>query len=64
MFPNATVEVYNRWGEELFYSAGYKTPWDGTYTNKPLPVGTYYYIIDLHDPRFPKAYTGPVTIMR
>lgn len=64
LFPNAVVEVYNRWGEELFYSAGYKTPWDGTYNNKSLPVGTYYYIINLHDTRFPKAYTGPVTIMR
>jgi gliding motility-associated-like protein len=63
-FPNAVVELFNRWGEELFRSVGYKTPWDGTYDNKPLPVGTYYYIIDLHDPRFPKAYTGPVTIMR
>jgi len=64
LFPNVVVEIYNRWGEELFQSNGYKTPWDGTYNNEALPVGTYYYIIDLHDPRFPKAYTGPVTIMR
>ena len=63
-FPGAVVEVFNRWGEQLFYSAGYATPWNGMYDNKALPVGTYYYIVDLHDPRFPKAYTGPVTIMR
>jgi len=64
LFPNVTVEIFNRWGEQLFYSTGYKTPWDGNYNGKPLPVGTYYYVINLNDPRFPKAYTGPVTIMR
>ncbi len=63
-FPNIVVEIYNRWGEMLFHSDGYYTPWDGTYNGKPLPVGTYYYIIKLNDPRFPNAQTGPVTIMR
>jgi large repetitive protein len=63
-FPNCTVEVYNRWGELLFTSTGYKTPWDGRYKGKDLPVGTYYYIIDLHHENFPKAYTGPLTIFR
>ncbi len=64
LFPNCTVEVYNRWGELLFQSPGYKQKWDGTYKGNPLPVGTYYYIIDLKDPLFPDAYTGPITILR
>jgi gliding motility-associated-like protein len=64
LFPNCNVEVYNRWGELLFQSPGYKENWDGTYKGKALPVGTYYYIIDLGDPLFPDAYTGPITIMR
>lgn len=63
-FPNCMVEVYNRWGELLFQSAGYKEHWNGTYKGKPLPVGTYYYIINLNDPLFPDAYTGPITILR
>jgi large repetitive protein len=63
-FPGVVVEVYNRWGELLFRSVGYKTPWDGTYNGKPVPVGTYYYIINLHDPRFTQTETGPVTILR
>lgn len=63
-FPNNVVEVYNRWGELLFHSDGYTTPWDGKYKGKDLPVGTYYYIIDLHHVNFPKAYTGPLTIFR
>ena len=64
LFPNCEVEVYNRWGELLFQSVGYKENWDGTYKGEPLPVGTYYYVIDLKDPLFPDAYTGPITILR
>jgi gliding motility-associated-like protein len=65
-FPNCEVEVYNRWGEQLFYSKGYGTPWNGTYQGKPVPVGTYYYVIRLNDPekKFPDHYTGPITILR
>jgi gliding motility-associated-like protein len=64
LFPNNRVEVYNRWGEMLFASDGYNVPWDGRYEGKDLPVGTYYYIINLNDPLFPEAYTGPITIIR
>jgi len=63
-FPDALVEIYNRWGEVLYSSVGYKTPWDGKYKDTALPVGTYYYIIDLRDERFPQALTGPLTIIR
>lgn len=64
LFPNCNVEVYNRWGELLFQSPGYKEKWNGTFKGKDLPIGTYYYIIDLGDPLFPDDYTGPITIMR
>lgn len=63
-FPDCTVEVYNRWGEQLFYSKGYAIPWDGRFKGKDLPVGTYYYVINLNHPNYPKPYTGPVTIFR
>ena len=63
-YPDCVVEIYNRWGELLFISNGYVEKWDGNYNEKPLPVGTYYYIISLNDPKFPNPYTGPVTIMR
>lgn len=66
LFPDCEVEVFNRWGEPLFYSKGYNTPWNGTYKGKPVPVGTYYYLIRLHDKekKFPDHYTGPLTILR
>jgi gliding motility-associated-like protein len=46
-YPDATVEIFNRWGQQLFYSQGYNTPWNGTYNNEQLPTGDYFYIIDL-----------------
>ncbi len=46
-YPGASVEVYNRYGQVIYYSIGYSKPWDGTSKDKPLPVGTYYYIITL-----------------
>ena len=61
-FPEAAVEIYNRWGQMLFHSDGYSQRWDGTFENEPLPVGTYYFLIDLGDD-LPK-YTGPITIFR
>ena len=64
LFPDCEVEVYNRWGEQLFYSKGYSAPWNGYYKGKELPVGTYYYIINLNHPAYPDAYTGPLTIFR
>ena len=65
-FPNCEVEIYNRWGEKLFYSRGYPDSerWDGTFKGKKLPTGTYYFIINLHDEINTKPITGPITIMR
>ncbi|MGB0916552.1 MAG: gliding motility-associated C-terminal domain-containing protein, partial [Flavobacteriales bacterium] len=63
LFDDAIVEVYNRWGQELFVSApGYPVPWDGRYKGKDLPVGTYYYVI--HSANFEEPFTGPITIVR
>ena len=64
MFPNVEIEVYNRWGEQLFYSKGNYPGWNGYYNGKPVPVGTYYYIIRLNDKRYPDHFAGPLTILR
>ena len=58
------MEVYNRWGELLFRSVGYTQQWDGRYNDGLVPVGTYYYVIELNDERFPEPYTGPLTVIR
>ena len=63
-FPEATVEVYNRWGQLLYQSEkGYTNPWDGKYNGQDLPIGTYYFIIDFNDPKL-ETVTGPITIVK
>lgn len=64
LFPNAEVEIYNRWGEKVFGSVGYDTPWDGTYNGNKLPVGTYYYVINLHDANNTDPFRGGVLVIR
>ena len=64
-YPSTMVEVYNRWGDLVFRSdPGYLYPWDGTFNAKDLPIGTYYYVIDLKDGDFPESISGPITIVR
>ncbi len=64
LFPECEVEIYNRWGDLLFRSVGYRESWEGKYNGDYVPVGTYYYVVKLNDPRFPDAYTGPLTVIR
>ena len=63
-YPNMVVEVFNRYGQKVFSSKGYDKKWDGNYKGKPLPVGTYYFVIILNDSFGTKPITGPVTIVR
>ncbi|WP_175538912.1 gliding motility-associated C-terminal domain-containing protein [Mucilaginibacter polytrichastri] len=62
-YPNALVRVFNRYGQQVFQSRGYGIPWDGTFNGALLPVGTYYYIIDLQEDDLPKQ-SGWVFIAR
>jgi len=61
-YPGCEVEVFNRYGQPIYRSIGYNTPWDGTFKGTPLPVGTYYWIINPKNGR--KALNGSVTIIR
>ena len=62
VYPGATVDVFNRYGQPVFHSENSSKAWDGTYNGKPLPVGTYYYIIDLKNNE--KKTAGSVTIFK
>ena len=63
LYPDAVVEIFNRWGELMFRSSrGYSIPWDGTRNGKALPMDSYHYIIDLHNGT--KPVIGSVTIVR
>ena len=40
------IQIFNRYGTPLFQANDIFDNWNGKYNNEPLPVGTYYYIID------------------
>lgn len=61
-YPGATVEVYNRYGQLIYHSTGYTKPWDGLYNGQPVPVATYYWIINPRNGR--KQVNGSVTVIR
>lgn len=58
----AEFSIYARDGNRVFYSIGYAKPFDGFYKGKPLPVGVYYYVIDLKTDC--PTLTGSLTILR
>ncbi|WP_175404068.1 gliding motility-associated C-terminal domain-containing protein [Mucilaginibacter sp. PPCGB 2223] len=61
-YPDCQVNVYNRYGSLVYQSKGYSAAWDGTYKGKLLPVGTYYYLIDLGTKT--DKLSGAVSIVR
>lgn len=63
-YPNSKVDIYNRYGQLVYHSEGYVNGrgWDGTTNGKPLPIGTYYYVIQPGSGR--KPISGSITIIR
>ena len=69
VYPDNSVRVFNRWGNIVFehlsnsganpYS---NNKWDGTYDGDTLPVGSYYYVIELNDGE-DSIETGSVSIV-
>ncbi|WP_207492482.1 gliding motility-associated C-terminal domain-containing protein [Aridibaculum aurantiacum] len=45
-YPGFDISVFDRYGR-LVYSSSSSFSWDGSNNGKILPVGTYYYLIDL-----------------
>lgn len=60
------LRIYNRWGEEIFYSIDQKEAWDGTYENKMCPDGLYTYKVKYKDYETNKLQTilGHVNLLR
>ncbi|MCA0132083.1 DUF7507 domain-containing protein, partial [Winogradskyella alexanderae] len=61
-FPSNKLEVYNRWGNIVYSKNSYLNDWDGTSNGRTvidgsnkLPVGTYYYVLDLGDGSEPRV---------
>jgi gliding motility-associated-like protein len=60
------VRIFSRWGVEVFQSEDPHFNWEGTFNNKPVPEGTYYYFITLDNVTTGNSEThkGPLFLMR
>ncbi|MFM1876992.1 MAG: hypothetical protein RL266_2729, partial [Bacteroidota bacterium] len=57
--------IYDRWGENIFYSAKMENAWDGTYKGAPVEAGLYiykFYVLDVTGQDH--SYTGGVQLLR
>ena len=41
------LEIYNRWGEQVFSSERSDQAWDGTFNGEPLPTDVYAYLLSI-----------------
>ncbi len=55
-FTNTSLEVFNRYGNQVFATSNMQDDnvWDGTWKNEQAPDGTYFYILDLGDGSQPR----------
>uniref|UniRef100_UPI00048BA27F gliding motility-associated C-terminal domain-containing protein n=1 Tax=Sporocytophaga myxococcoides TaxID=153721 RepID=UPI00048BA27F len=61
-YPEATLEIYNRYGSIIIKWNKNIESWDGRVKGVDMAVGTYFYILDLKDGSEPIA--GSVSIIR
>lgn len=65
-YPDANVQVYDRWGQLVFQTTGYPPSkrWNGTSkSGKSLAPSAYYYVINVRDDDFEVPLKGHVTIL-
>jgi len=46
-YEGARISVYERGGTRVFYSENPDVRWDGTYKGKEMPIGTYFWVIEV-----------------
>jgi gliding motility-associated-like protein len=57
--------VFNRWGQEIFYTNSKEGGWDGTFHGTPQDLGVYNYLIIVARPGQDNVvYKGNVTLVR
>ncbi len=71
VFFNFKMSIYNRWGTLIWTGNHATADWDATANvskvgseDTQVPVGTYYFVLELNDPDFPKPIVGWVYVTR
>jgi len=60
--PDATVEIFDRWGSKIFESKSYTNGWDGTVNGQALPTHTYFYVITAENGKL--RWAGAINLLR
>lgn len=60
------MSIYNRWGQQVFFSNDVNIKWDGTFMGKPAEQGVYVYLLQYTNPKQTKWYyfNGEVNLLR
>jgi gliding motility-associated-like protein len=56
--------VYNRWGQQLFFTKDITNCWNGTFKGEPQPLGAYVYVISGTALCGPVLRKGMIILMR
>ncbi|MBC8045767.1 MAG: gliding motility-associated C-terminal domain-containing protein [Fimbriimonadaceae bacterium] len=59
-----SINIYNRWGENVFYSNDPNFKWDGNYKNNKLPIGSFVYVLQYYSNKIIETKTGTITLLR
>ena len=68
IYTNNTFTIFNRWGNKVYDTNNYQNTWAGNATTgvriggDELPVGTYFYVLDLNDGT--PVYKGTIYLNR
>ena len=62
-FPNLVVYIFDRYSRKVA-TLKVGESWDGTYNNKPLPTGDYWYVIKLNVATDTREFIGNFTLYR
>lgn len=55
IYTSNSFTIFNRWGDKVYETSNYQNTWTGNATTglriggNELPVGTYFYVLDLND---------------
>ena len=60
-YPDASVTVFDRWGQKVYSGTAQDPAWDGTTNGRECPTADYYYVIDLGNGQ---TYNGEVTLKK
>jgi gliding motility-associated-like protein len=62
VYPNAHIQIFDRFGKLLVDMTGEENSWDGTYNGHKLPSTDYWYVIDIEE--IDMQYNGHFTLIR